>query len=415
MDLGNILTPVPTSYLADYWGRKPVVHSTAVMFIVASLLAMTADNMWHFYVGRLLAGMGKGVTFAVIPHYLAEIAEVDIRGALGTIFTASVSLGISYDYIFGAFLSYQGLNVANLVIPIVFGVAYFFIPESPYFLVMKGRETRAMGNLSICRQLPTSNDALRTELELIKETVETDMKNKARFIDVVKTKSRRRALMISSMAAFFQRMSAISPLLAYSTITLPENGGGASREIYAIVFSVLIVVANYIGINRVDKWGRKPLFILSTAACALIDLVFAVFFTLKSNGMDVTAWNWVPYAALLFFGFFWGLGMSYIPSILVAELFPTNIKSYASSIQSIMFAIASFVSNKLFGETYAIYGPEVMFYVFSAFCAVCVAFSVIFIFETKGSTFQEIQNKLREITGEKEISVHPDVKEIPKS
>lgn len=400
MDLGNMLTPIPSSYLVDMYGRKPVIHSTAAMFIVASICAMTANSMWILYVGRVFAGMGKGIAFAVIPHFLAEVAEVDIRGALGTIFTAFVSFGISFDYIVGTLLPYQGLNITNLIIPAAFAVGFIFVPESPYFLVMKGKTSAALKHLGTYRQLPTSDESLIKELEEVKLTVETDMMNKARFIDVATTKSRRRALLITSLTALFQRLSGISPLLAFSTITLPETGGKPSREVYVIIFSILILIGNYTGIALVDKWGRKILFTMSTIACCIIDLVFAVYFTVKLLGVDVSGVIWLPYTALLLFGFCWGVGMSYIPSLWVGELFPTNVKTYASSIQSIMYAAGSLAGNKLFGEVSYLYGVHIMFYVFCACCFICSIFSIFFIFETKGKTFQEIQCELRNLSGE---------------
>lgn len=163
-----------------------------------------------------------------------------------------------------------------------------------------------------------------------------------------------------------------------------------------------MIVTVYVGQVLVDSWGRKKLLLLSTFGCAVVHGIFAIFYTMRRMGVDVTHLNWIPYACLLLYSFVWAVGLMSIPTILVAELFPTNVKSYASSIATIVLGIVSFGINKMFGDVSAKFGVDVMFYFFSVSCVLCGICFVYIVFETKGKTFQEIQNKLRQIMGEKE-------------
>ncbi|XP_014279632.1 facilitated trehalose transporter Tret1 isoform X2 [Halyomorpha halys] len=398
MDLGNILTPIPSSYFMDWIGRKLTLYITSVMYIISSISVIAANDVWYLYVARFFAGLAKGVAFAVVPIYLAEVANVQIRGALSTMFIGFLNIGMFYDYFFGALLSYEALNIANVVIPIIFSIGFLFVPESPYYLTMKKKENKAIKSLSKYRQLKRDNEALLAEAKMVSATVEKDLEQKGRFIDIFTTKEMRRATLIIVLLALFQRSSGISPTLAYSTITLPETGGGISREMYMVIFSFILIVANYIATPLIDTWGRKKLLIYSALSSAITQMTAGLFYFFESRKYDVSSWNWLPYCCVIIFALTYSLGIGFIPSTLVGELFPTNVKCYASSVSAIILAATSFVVNRVFREVADNFGVEYMYFFFSLTSVACVIFTILYVFETKGKTFVEIQNILKEST-----------------
>lgn len=398
MDLGNILTPIPTSFLMDFIGRKYTLYTTGILYFMASFLCFLATNEWYLYFARIFAGMGKGVAFAVVPIYLAEVANVQIRGALSTMFIGFLNLGMLYDYMFGWILPYEGLNIVNAIIPIAFAILFLFVPESPYYLTMKNKPEKAITSLATYRQVNRDNEGLQREYNLVRSTVEKDLKNKSNFWDVAGTKSNRRALFIIALLAMFQRMSGISPTLAFMTVTLPETGGGASIKAYMVIFSFILVVSNYVATPLIDTWGRKNLLIYSAVSSAVIQFIAGLFYFLREAGIDLTSWNWVPYVCLVVFAFTYSLGIGFIPSTLVGELFPQNVKSYASSISAILLAVVSFFVNRLFRE----FSVHVMYFFFGLSCTACAIFCVYFVFETKGKTFAEIQRELQDLSRDEE-------------
>lgn len=400
MDFGNILSPIPAAYCMDIFGRKSTLYSTAFMYLFASAATFAATNVWYLYAARLSVGMAKGVAFAVVPIYLAEIASPQIRGALSAMFIGLLNIGLVYDYVLGMLLSFNGLNVANAILPLLFGIFFYFVPESPYYLAMKTKEKRTIKSLSKYRQVKKDNEALLTEANFVAETVATDMEQRGRFIDLVTTAPMRRAILIITALSLFQRSCGTSPTVAYSLVTLPKNGGGFSRETYMVIFSIISVVATYLPSALVDTWGRKKLLMVSSAACATVNGIAGVFYYFQTNHYDVSSWLWVPYACVLSLGFSYSIGIGFVPSTLVGELFPTNIKCHAGSISAIFLACTSFVLNRLFLEVSDRWGIEYMYFYFSASSVVCVIFSHFFVFETKGKTFVEIQNILKTKTGE---------------
>nr|BAN20861.1 sugar transporter [Riptortus pedestris] len=397
MDFGNALTPIPTSYLMDWIGRKPTLFSSAVMLALASALSLAANNIWYLYFARIFAGMAKGVAFAVVPIYLAEVANIQIRGALSTMFIGFLNIGMFYAYFFGWMTTYLGLNISIAIIPVVFSILFLFVPESPYYLARRHKPQKATAVLAKYRQVDRTEEALIAEYQLIEKTVLKDLQNKGRFWDVVGTRGNRRAVLIIALLAIFQRASGISPSLAFMTVTLPETGGGQSREVYLVIFSAILVIANYVATPLIDNLGRKKLLIYSAISSAVIQFVTGIFYLFQNTGYNTEPWNWIPYASLIIFGITYSLGIGFIPSTLVGELFPTNVKCYASSISAILLAVVSFGVNRVFRE----FETQYMYFFFSFACVVCTIFCVFFVFETRGKTFLEIQEKLNEVSKKK--------------
>lgn len=397
LDFGNILTPIPSSYLMDIYGRKPVHLSAAAMYLTASALAFSANEVWYLYVARLLAGMGKGVAFAVVPIYIAEVANVQVRGALSTMFIGSLNTGVIYINILAAFVEdkYVRVNIASTVLPVIFALTFFFVPESFYYLTMKGKKEKSIKSLSKYRKREEEHPSVKAEQELVEMTVEEDMEKKGRFIDIFTSKAMRRATTIISALALFQRSTGISPILAFSTITLPETGGGLNREAYMLIFSILLVVVNYLVSPLVDSWGRRNLLLVSAISTSIVHLTVGIFYFLQHEEYDVNSWNWLPYCCTVAFACTYSLGIGFLPSTLVGELFPTNVKCYASSVSAIILAATSFVMNRLFREVADLWGVWCMYMFFSGTSAACAIFVYCFVFETKGKTFGEIQDTLR--------------------
>lgn len=399
LDLGNAVSPLPMCYLADVLGRKFVIIVSGVMFFVASVMTFFAATPAVLYVARFLAGVGKGITFAVVPMYLGEISSVPIRGALSFSFSVFLWLGSLFDYATGPFVSFKILAVLTGIVPMIFFTTFMFCPESPYFYLMKRHEKSARKALSWLRN--TSPSKLKqhhntTELELkdMAITVDENLKNKGRFYDVFLIPGNRYALCIVIVLALFQRLSGISPLLSYSSITLPPNDRFGPDE-GVILFGCFLALICLSAILLVDRLGRRPLLIISGIGCCVVNGTSAIFYYLyKETDLDMNSFLWVPYVCLMGYALFFGIGLSNIPLTLLGELFPTDVKSFAAALTSIAFALASFIVNKLYITIESSIGLYANYAFYSLIGLVSAIFTFFTVFETKGRTFSEIQRKL---------------------
>lgn len=394
MDFGNILSPVPSGYMADCIGRKNTLLLTAFLYLATWLLTIFGTSFWFLAIARIGAGIGKGVAFTVVPMYLGEIAGVKVRGAVSTIFTGLLYSGVLFEYCIGPFVTYTNLNIISGIVPIVFFLTFFLMPDSPYFQLMKNHQKEASSSLAWFRNAKQTDFNLLNELNEIDRTVQKEMSEKGSFLDLIATPGNRQALMIVVFLSAFQRFGGVSPMLAYTVVTLPTTGGYFKAEIYMIIFGITMVVGNFLGTPLIDRWGRKPLLIISCATCALLTGVSTIFYWLAGPNNDLGVFNWIPYFSLVAYGITYSLGIGVIPSTFIGELFPTNTKSLAASIGAMSFAVASFLINKVYLVVKESYGVEYM-YGFFTLCSLCsVVFTTFFVFETKGKTFGEIQMKL---------------------
>jgi len=399
LDLGNIISPIPASFVMNIIGRKITLLSSAVLYVTSCILPVVGRELWMLDVARLLAGMGKGITFVVVPIFVAEISSNEIRGATSSVFITLLHTGLLFEYAIGPHVSYDELSLINLSIPAVFLISFVFLPESPYYMLMKHKPEKGRESLRKYRCVKKDQAGPGTPFDVeflrIQANVEKDMANRGTFIDLLATKGSRRALTIVSLLACFQRASGITPTHAYTTSYIPRHGGGASPEMYMFIFSILNLVFSGLATPLVDTMGRKPLLLLSSLACGTAQGVTAVFYyLLYYTTVDTSSYSWVPYAALIVFGSCYSLGIGFIPSTMVGELFPTNIKSYAGCVSAILLAVTSMVLNKGFPLIAHWWGVHINFAIYAISQFLCFFYTIFFIFETKGKSFAEIQRIL---------------------
>lgn len=151
--------------------------------------------------------------------YLAEISEPRIRGALSTFVQMMTNMGVLAEYIIGPRVSYNMLAYISGALPVIFIILMAAMPESPYWLVMKGKKDKARDALIWLR----GGGDVKEEMELMSTSVEEEMKSKGTLKDLVATPGNRRALLIVQMLALLQRMSGVSALMAYTSTTLPSR------------------------------------------------------------------------------------------------------------------------------------------------------------------------------------------------
>lgn len=327
--------------------------------------------------------------------YLAEISEPRVRGALSTFVQLMTNLGVLFEYIIGPMVLYQNLGYFSGSLTIIFIIIFFWMPESPYWLLMKGRKENAAKSLAWLRGHDGSS-AVKEELETLENVVTEEMKNKKRLKDLVATKGNKKALLIVEALAIFQRMSGISALMAYTSTTLPKAGAGAlTPNDCVIVMGLVWVVSVFVATVLVDSLGRKPLLLISSVGCCMALFTAGLWFFLddKTN-YDVTNFYWVPFGSFLVYGFCFCIGLGPIASTIQGEAFPTNIKALASGITSVVLALTSFIMNKIYHTIADQFGMYLNYWIFSAACFSSTIFVLVYLVETKGKTLHEIHEEL---------------------
>lgn len=395
LDFGNVISPIPSGYITNYLGRKNILVALSFVLFSSWLLAIFGTDPSYLYAARFIVGICKGLAFTVVPIYLGEIAGTTVRGGVGTVFCSMMNYGILFELCIGPLVTYQTLSIICSPFPVLFFVFFFRFPESPYFLIMKGCQVDAKKSLAWFRNLDESSPVLEQELKQISASVEEDMSQKGGYKDLLSTPSLRRAMLITLGFALLQRLSGMSSIIAYSAITLPPTGGYFSPDVYMVFFGITAIIGQSVCITLIDKLGRKPLLIISCAGCALSNGISALFYWLREY-TDTQNYNWVPYMCVILYGIMFAIGIGTIPSVITVELFPSNLRSNATSIAAICYAVGSFATNKFYLFVQSTIGTYFNFIFFAICSLLCLLLSSTLFFETKAKSFTEIQTILKQ-------------------
>lgn len=279
-----------------------------------------------------------------------------------TQFSRLFQVGILAQYCIGPFVSMQTLAGINLILPISFVLSFIFLPESPYYYLKFERTERAERSLRSLR----SGD-IRTELKNIELNVQEDMKNRGSWGDLLTEATNRKAIWITLGVFTIQQLCGSAAVVAYaqvifaasqestntsavnSTMNVTESSQGLQPYQESIILGCVQVATCVLSVCLVDRVGRKPLLLLSALGVGLMNGTIGTYFFFDiTNKGSVDSLHWLPLAALLIYIVCYAIGLSTVPYVIIGEIFPTNVKLYASCIAHIYTGIAMFAVQKLF-------------------------------------------------------------------
>lgn len=213
--LGCAISCLPIGFLMKRFGRKWTMISLVAPFMVGWILVIWAQNFAMLLIGRLTIGIAGGAFCVSAPQYSAEIGEKEIRGTLGSFFQLLIITGILFVYIIGPLMTLFWTNIVCATIPLIFGAVFFFMPESPVYLLIEKRDEEAIQALKWLRgeQYDPTN-----EIESLKKDLFENEDEKVSFKDAFGKRSSVVSTVISVGLMFFQQVSGINVVIFYSTI-----------------------------------------------------------------------------------------------------------------------------------------------------------------------------------------------------
>ncbi|KAK3923531.1 Facilitated trehalose transporter Tret1 [Frankliniella fusca] len=425
-NVGNIIAPLPTGWLMGRLGRRVTLLASAVPFIVSWGLLVVCETAPLLYLARVLGGLGVGMAFTVTPIYLGEIADTQVRGALGTLLQAMLYCGILMEYVVGPYVSYLALALTSGAVPLVFFALFFFMPESPHWLLQRGRREEARRALAWLRG--TGEQAVAAELGEMTRTLELQLQPHEKsgggaaaavpggsLKDILFSKGPRKALIIILTLNVLKEMSGNSAVVAYAAGTLVKGTHSPYADEYVIAMGVVMFASTMACTQLVDRAGRRPLLLASCALSAVSLSTAGLYFFLKhleyeryhsrvhmqAVSVDMSGATWLPVGGLLAYAAAFPLGLAPIPPALLGELFPVHLKGLAACSAAVAISVASLVVTKLYQVVGDSLGMHVVYWAFGASCVGGAAFVATFVPETKRKTFQQIQDELGGVVREK--------------
>uniref|UniRef100_A0AAR5PN85 Major facilitator superfamily (MFS) profile domain-containing protein n=1 Tax=Dendroctonus ponderosae TaxID=77166 RepID=A0AAR5PN85_DENPD len=393
--LGAMVICFPIGFICDGIGRKWACLLTIIPFSIGWALVIFSSGTLMIYIGRFLTGLAGGAFCVAAPLYTSEIAEKEIRGALGSYFQLLLTVGVLFSYVCGTVTTPKMLSILCAFIPIGFGVAFFFQPETPFYLLKKGDKEGALRSLRRLRGPDYDSEA---ELKDLQDQLDKSEQNKVSFSKALQTKAAKKAMFICFGLMVFQQLSGVNAVIFFMSMIFASAGGSIPAAYATIGVGVVQVIATFISSLIVDKFGRKILLIASAFFMAFSGTLLGVFFTLKDRNLvdEQTLQNigFLPIVSMVIFITVFSLGFGPIPWMASSEIMPPEIKSTASSAAATFNWFLAFIVTRFYNNLASAIGGDVTFYLFAAITLVGCAFVYFVMPETKGKTSQEVQDIL---------------------
>lgn len=388
---GTLIGIPITVVLLENLGRKQSIIIATVQNLLAWILIAFANSAGVVYAARFLSGIAASVVFAAAPVYTAEIADKKVRGFLGSFFSLMMLGGILLVYSVAPFIPVMWSSAVGAIFLITQLVTLPFMPDSPYYYLIKGQKQQARQALQKLR----ARGDVEGELEEISEAVERQEAERGSRMDLFTVKSNRRALLILVVLNSAQHLAGISVMLMNIHMILSGAASDLSPSTAAILFSLVMWFAALFGSRCIDRFGRRLILIVSCIVTGATLLALAIYFTIQSLDIDITSFSWIPVILVLIYAAAFRFGLGLVPIVLTAEIFPTSVKEIGVTIAESSFTAASCVAVFVFPYLTKAYGLMAPFYIFSICCFLTSIFVLFFVPETKGKTLEEIQTLLK--------------------
>lgn len=378
--------------IADKIGRKYTLLTVAIPYSVSWILIALSENIYLFYLARLIGGTGEACIFSTLPSYIGEISTPKVRGFWGNALICYVFGGQLYVNAVGGYLDVKTTAWISLMWPVLFIVTFSFAPESPYYYTMKGMKEKARASLKKLRGL----DDVEGELTAIEAAVQRQMSETCSWKELFTIRSNRKAITAGIFLRASQQLSGMACMTTYTQYIFGQSAGSLSAANSTIIFCFLMLVGTISLATLLNKIGRRLPFIISLGGCFLTLMCLAVYFYVDTeSSLDVSNLTWIPLAGMMTYIVWFCFGIATIPTLMLSELFSASAKSKALTILIIAFGVFVSLTTKVFNllETgFGLYAPF-------AFFGVCCFFNVFvalkIVPETKGKTLEEIQLMLK--------------------
>ncbi|XP_044732189.1 facilitated trehalose transporter Tret1-2 homolog isoform X2 [Chrysoperla carnea] len=388
---GDIPAAPVSAFAADYFGRKMTMLLTAIPFLGSWLLIAFAKDTSTLITARFVAGFATGCIFTMLPMYIGEISDPDIRGSLSNGQMVMFDVGSLFFYSVAPWISIKLMALIGSIFPLIFFATFFFMPESPYYYLMKEDPQKAKESL---KRLRGVRNIKESDFQELIKSMEIENTQSSKWSDLCN--SYLKGLIIVLGLKTLQIMSGVYAILTYAELIFDQAGGIFSGKTSSVLFGIVQFLSSLGSLLFVDGIGRRPLLIISCIGCFLALSAQTVYFYLQLHNLyELNFLGWIPISSLLFYTMAHGIGLGPIPYLITGEIFPTNIKAKALCVLDLYAALIEFIVLKNYQIIANSYGSHVPFGIFSISCIVGIVFVLLMVPETKGQTLEQIQEIMK--------------------
>lgn len=384
--IGTVIGSIVAGFPAQKFGRKKVLIAIAILYLL-SAIGCAYTSVWLFFIlFRFIGGIAVGASSVAGPMYISEIAPAQMRGRLAGSFQLMIVSGIFVAYLTNFLFadlgdtSWRWMFGVMIIPALLFALLLSTIPESPRWLVLKGREQDA---IDIFKKTGEAN-----AVEVVKEEMKlADAGVKEKLF----TSKYKKPIFFAVLLAMFNQLSGINAILYYAP-RIFEMAGFDKAESYLqpVYIGGANLLFTLLAMTVIDKFGRKTLLIVGcTGLVAFLSMTAYAFTSEALMGKNVL------YYLLGYIAFF-AISQGATLWVFISEIFPNSVRSQGSSLGSfthwIMAAIISWTFPMIVegSKNGAVYS----FVFYAAMMLAALLFTWRVLPETKGKTLEQIQKDL---------------------
>ena len=390
MMFGAAVGALGAGWLSSHLGRKRSLILGAILFVIGSLLCGLAWSPETLIAARVILGLAIGIATFTAPLYLAEVAPEHIRGAMISTYQLMITIGILVAFLSDTALSYHGAwrwMLGVIAIPgALFLLGVLGLPDSPRWLMMRGRRDEA---IDVLRRLRGDEVVVAREAADIEEQLKTPQRGWDLFAE---NPNFRRSVFLGALLQIMQQFTGMNVVMYYAPRIFQEMGYDTAAQMW---FTALVgltnVLATFIAIALIDRWGRKPILYTGFAVMAV---GLGVVGALMNGGINGQTEQYTCVAMLLFF--IVGFAMSAGPLVwtLCSEIQPLKGRDFGIGVSTFTNWITNMVVGFTFLSLLNTIGNASTFWLYAALNAVFIVLTFWLVPETKGVTLEQIERNL---------------------
>ncbi len=371
----------------DHFGRKKVLMAAALLFFISAVGSAAAHSLVFFVTARVLGGIAVGVASILSPMYIAELAPAKYRGTLVSLNQLAIVIGILIAFFSNYLLVDTGENNWRWMLLVMAAPAIllffslFLVPESPRWLVARGRNNDALQVL-----VKTSGkEFAASELNEIEKTLKNQ--DESTFRDLLAPKIKP-LLFIGIILAVFQQITGINTIMYYAPKIFANVGqSNDSALLQTILIGGTNLVFTLVAMVLIDRFGRKLLIVIgSTGMMLMLAGLSALYFTNQTSGIMVLVF-------ILGYCAFFAASLGPALWVVAAELFPNRLRSKGMSVAIVSLWIACTIVSIAFPVMLEKLSGGITFLIFALICLANLLYVLKYVPETKGKTLEELEKE----------------------
>ena len=403
--VGSIVGVLFAGILSDKLGRKLTMVISAVLFSTSALGCALSADFTQLVIYRIIGGVGIGVVSIVSPLYISEVAVAQYRERLVSLYQLAVTVGflgaylvnyqllawaesgtqLSVDWLNKVFITevWRGMLGMETLPAILFFIIIFFIPESPRWLIVRGKELKAV---NILEKIYNSITEAKSQLKETKSVLTSETRSEW---SLLMKPGIFKAVIIGVCIAILGQFMGVNAVLYYGP-SIFENAGlsGGDSLFYQVLVGLVNTLTTVLALVIIDKVGRKKLVYYGVSGMVLSLVLIGLYF-LFGDSLGVSSLFLLVF--FLFYVFCCAVSICAVVFVLLSEMYPTKVRGLAMSIAGFALWIGTYLIGQLTPWMLQNLTPAGTFFLFAVMCVPYMLIVWKLVPETTGKSLEEIE------------------------